>query len=76
MAAFYRTAVLPTRPYKPKDKAKVENAVLVVQRWILAKLRHQTFVGLTELNLAISKLLKELNQKPFKKLPGSCQSPP
>jgi transposase len=74
MAAYYGTAVLPTRPYKPKDKAKVENAVLVVQRWILAKLRHQTFVGLTELNLAISKLLKELNQKPFKKLPGSRQS--
>lgn len=74
MAAFYGTAVLPTRPYKPKDKAKVENAVLVIQRWVLAKLRHQTFVGLAELNKAISLLLKELNQKPFKKLPGSRQS--
>lgn len=74
MAAFYGTAILPTRPYKPKDKAKAENAVLVVQRWILAKLRHQTFVGLAELNSAISKLLKELNQKPFKKLPGSRKS--
>lgn len=74
MAAFYGTVVLPTRPYKPKDKAKVENAVLVVQRWILAKLRYQTFIGLAELNRAILILLKELNQKPFKKLPGSRQS--
>lgn len=71
LAAHYGTAVVPTRPYKPKDKAKVENAVLVVERWILARLRHQTFVGLAELNAAIAALLKELNHRPFKKLPGT-----
>ncbi len=66
--------VLPTRPYKPKDKAKVENAVLVVERWILARIRHHTFFTLDELNQAISKLLVELNDKPFQKLPGSRRS--
>ena len=69
--AHYGAAVIPTRPYKPKDKAKVENAVLVVERWILARLRHQTFLGLHELNTAIKQLLQELNNRPFKKLPGS-----
>jgi len=49
----YGTAVLPARPYRPKDKAKVESGVQVVQRWILARLRHQTFVGLNQLNAAI-----------------------
>src|SRR5690606_31005637 len=48
LAAHYRTAVLPARPYKPKpkDKAKAEAAVLLVERWILARLRHQTFFTL------------------------------
>jgi transposase len=67
----YNTAVLPTRPYSPKDKAKVECGVQLVQRWILAKLRHHTFVGLGELNTEIRKLLDALNDKPFQKLPGS-----
>lgn len=71
---YYGTAVLPARPYKPKDKAKVEGAVLVVERWILARLRHQTFIGLTELNQAIKALITSLNQRPFKKLPGSRSS--
>ena len=53
MAAHYGTAVVPARPHKPKDKAKVENAVQLVERWILAKLRNQTFFGLDELNAAI-----------------------
>jgi len=74
LAIHYNTAVLPARPYKPKDKAKVENAVLIVERWILARLRHQTFVGLGELNKAIAELLKELNNRPFKKLPGTRAS--
>jgi transposase len=73
-ARHYGAAILPARPYKPKDKAKVENAVLVVERWILARLRHHTFVGLAELNAAISSLLQELNQRPFKKLPGTRAS--
>jgi len=74
LAGYYGTAVLPARPYKPKDKAKVENAVLVVERWILARLRHRTFFGLRELNVAIRQLLIELNERPFKKMPGSRKS--
>lgn len=57
LAAHYDCAVLPARPYKPRDKAKVENGVQVVQRWILARLRHHTFFSLTELNSAIRRLL-------------------
>jgi transposase len=71
LACYYGTAILPARPYKPKDKAKVENAVLVVERWILARLRHRTFFGLQELNAAIKELLIELNARPFKRMPGS-----
>ena len=74
LAAHYGTAILPARPYKPKDKAKVENAVLIVERWILAKLRHHTFVGLGELNTAIKELLISLHHRPFKKLPGTRAS--
>lgn len=74
LAAYYGTAVFPARPYKPKDKAKVENAVLVVERWILAKLRHHTFVGLASLNTAIKALLEDLNHRSFKKLPGTRRS--
>jgi len=74
MAAFYDTAVLPARPYKPKDKAKAEVAVQIVERWILARLRHQQFYSLAGLNSAIAELLDELNNTPFKKLPGTRQS--
>ena len=59
---------------KPKDKAKVENAVLVVERWIMARLRHQTFFTIAELNIQIRFLLEDLNGRPFKKLPGSRHS--
>jgi len=65
MAAHYQTAVLPARPRKPKDKAKAEVAVQVVERWILARLRHQTFFSLAELNQAIAALLPDLNNRPF-----------
>lgn len=71
MVAHYKTAIIPARPLKPKDKAKAENAVLIVQRWILARLRHQTFFTLADLNRTIKALLDDLNRKPFKKLPGS-----
>jgi len=74
LATHYSTAVLPARPYKPKDKAKAENAVLIIERWILARLRHQTFLGLAELNAAIFTLLIDLNNRPFKKLPGTRAS--
>ena len=74
MAAHYGVAVLPTRVAKPRDKAKVEVAVQVVERWILARLRHQTFFSLDELNRAIAELLVSLNERTFKKLPGSRRS--
>ena len=74
MAAHYETAIVPTRPYHPKDKAKVEVAVQVVERWILARLRHQQFFSLVELNTSIIQLLKQLNDRPFKKLSGSRQT--
>jgi transposase len=70
MAAHYGVAVLPTRVRKPRDKAKVESGVLVVERWILAALRHRQFFSLAELNAAISELLVRLNDRPFRKLPG------
>jgi transposase len=68
---YYGTAVLPARPYKPKDKAKAENAVLIVERWIMARLRNDTFTGLTQLNQTIRSLVDNLNRRPFKKMPGS-----
>lgn len=70
-AEHYQVAVIPTRPYKPQDKAKVEVAVQIVERWILARLRKQSFFSLAELNHGIAGLLSELNQKPFKQLPGN-----
>jgi transposase len=73
-AAHFGTVVLPARPYRPKDKAKVEVAVQIVQRWILARLRHRRFFSLAELNVAISELLTDLNARPFRKLPGCRRS--
>jgi transposase len=71
LAAHYQTAIVPARPYKPKDKAKAEVAVQIVERWIMARLRHQEFFTLASLNQAIRFLLDDLNQRPFKKLPGT-----
>lgn len=70
LAKHYGIAVVPARARKPRDKAKVEGGVLIVERWILACLRNRTFFSLAELNIAISELLTRLNQRPFKKLPG------
>ena len=67
-------AIVPARAARPRDKAKVEVGVQVVERWILARLRHQTFFSLAELNTAIKKLLSDINLKPFHKLPGSRRS--
>lgn len=63
MAEHYGTAILPARPRKPRDKAKVEVAVQVAQRWILARLRNRRFLSLAELNVAIRRLLDELNMR-------------
>ena len=73
-AAHYGCALLPARPAHPRDKPKVENAVLVVERWILARLRNRRFFSLIELNQAIPLLLVDLNQRAFKKLPGCRRS--
>ena len=67
-AEHYGTVIIPARVRKPKDKAKVEGGVLIVERWILAALRHHTFFSLAELNGAVYELLILLNQKKFKKL--------
>lgn len=73
-ASYYRFTVLPARPRKPRDKAKVEGGVLIVQRWILARLRNRRFFSLAELNAAIAALVKDMNSRPFKKLTGNRQS--
>lgn len=66
-AAHYRVAVLPARPRKPRDKARVESAVQVVQRWIVMRLRHRHFLSVGECNEAVRDLLGYLNQRPFRK---------
>ena len=71
MADHYGTAVLPARPRRPRDKAKVENGVLVAKRWILAVLRHRIFHSLAEMNAAIRELLEKLNDRPLRKIPKS-----
>jgi transposase len=71
MATHYGVGVLPTRRRKPRDKAKVEAGVLLVERWILAALRHWRFFSLAELNEKIAELLVRLNQRPFRKREGS-----
>ena len=72
-AEHYSIAVVPARPFKPRDKSKAEVAVQVVQRWILARLRNHTFFSLAELNQCIRALLEDLNNRPFKQLPGCRQ---
>ena len=74
MAAHYAVAVLPARPRKARDKAKAENAVQVVQRWIVSALRKRTFFSLAELNQAIAELLLRVNHKPFRKRQGTRAS--
>jgi transposase len=68
LATHYQTAILPARPRKPRDKAKVEVGVLVVERWILARLRNRRFFSLAELNQAIGELVADLNARPMRRL--------
>ena len=68
LAQHYQTVVIPARVRKPRDKAKVEVGVQVVERWILARLRNQTFFGLADLNRAIRRLLDDLNGRPMRHL--------
>jgi transposase len=74
LAAHYGCAIIPARPRKPRDKAKVENGVLQAERWILAALRGRTFFSLAEANAAIAERVAWLNARPFRKLPGSRRS--
>ena len=75
-ATHYGVAVIPARVRHPRDKAKAESGVLVVERWILAALRHRTFFSLGELNEAIAELLERLTTRTFRKLPGNRRRPP
>ncbi|MFH1367854.1 MAG: IS21 family transposase [Elusimicrobiota bacterium] len=73
IASHYGFAVIPARPYRPKDKAKVEVGVLIAKRWIMASLRDRKFFSLSELNEAIKELLLKLNTRKMKKLGKSRQ---
>jgi transposase len=73
-ARHYGSSILPARPRHPQDKAKAESAVQIVERWIMARMRHQQFGNVHEVNEAIKPLLTRLNDKPFQKLPGSRAS--
>ncbi len=74
MAKHYQIVIIPARVRHPKDKAKAENGVLLVSRWILARLRHRKFFSVEEINDAIAELLRQLNERPFKRLPGTRRS--
>ncbi len=65
-AQHYGTVILPARPAKPRDKAKIEVAVQIAERWILARLRHETFFSLAALNARIAELLADLNARPMR----------
>jgi transposase len=71
LATHYGTAIVPARVRKPRDKAKVEVAVQLVQRWVLARLRQRRFFSLAELNTAIGELVETLNNRPMRHLAGS-----
>ena len=71
MAAHYGIAIIPTRTYRPRDKAKVEAGVLLAERWIIARLRKSKFYSLAEANAAIRSCVEVINARPFKKMAGS-----
>ncbi len=73
LGAHYGVAIMPARPRKPQDKAKAEGGVLIIERWILARLRHHTFFSLAELNQCIAALLADVNNRAFKQLKGTRQ---
>ena len=74
MAKYYGAVVIPTRVRKPRDKAKVESAVQVAERWILAALRNHSFFSLDELNGAIAAKLRDLNERRFQKMEATRRS--
>jgi len=74
MAEHYETVIIPARVKKPRDKAKVESGVQMVEHWVLAPLRHRDFFSLGELNQAIAEQVENLNHRPFQKLEGTRRS--
>lgn len=74
MAQYYGVTILPARVRQPRDKAKAEAGVQLVERWILAVLRHQTFFSIADLNTAMAEALQRLTRKPFQKLPGNRET--
>ena len=74
MACHYGTVIIPARVVKPRDKAKVESAVLLAERWILAALRNHTFFSIEELNRAVTQKLQELNDRKFQKMDATRRS--
>jgi transposase len=72
-ARHYGTAIVPARPAKPRDKAKVEVAVQVAERWILARLRNEIFFTVVALNVRIAELLTDLNDRPMKGYGGASR---
>ena len=66
LADHYGAAILPARPYKPRDKAKAEQSVLLAERWVLARLRNARFFSAAELNAAIGELVRDINARPMK----------
>jgi transposase len=71
MAEHYGVVIIPARPYKARDKAKVEVAVQIAERWIIMRLRKERFTSLGALNERIDELVEIINIRPFKKLEGS-----
>lgn len=74
LALHYGFGVVPARPYRPRDKAKVESGVQLAQRWIVAVLRHHRFYSEADANEAVRPLLNRLNQRPFRQRDGSRHS--
>lgn len=74
MASHYNVTIMPARPLKPKDKAKAENGVLIVERWIMGVIRKEVFYSLSQLNERIKDLLVWMNNKPFQKISGTRSS--
>jgi transposase len=69
MAVHYDTAILPARPRRPRDKAKAEHGVLLVERWLLGRLRNRTFFSLSDVNAALGAFMKTLNEeRPIRRL--------
>jgi len=73
-ARHYGVSVLPARPYSPRDKASAESAVQVVERWLMARLRHTVLANVHAADAALAALLPSLNERRFQKLEGSRSS--